>query len=154
VSEGDETALTIEQLIERVGDITPRGIRYYIQRGLLPRPVFRGPGTVYPLEYVARIQAIRRLQGEHRSLEFIKKRLARLDADAIRRIAEGAPVAVSKPGPVEPTSPAARRPGGGLWVRWELVPGLELSMSEGADAATRALAEALRDEAARLRGKG
>ncbi len=153
---GEHDGLTMDELIARVGNISPRGVRYYIQRGLLPRPVLRGPSTVYPAECVVRVRAIHRLQAAGLSLDEVARRLAGVDLDAIGRIAEGLPPEKPAP-PAEPSpapAPPARKPGGGLWVRWELVPGLELTMSEGADEATRALAEALRDEVARRRGVG
>jgi DNA-binding transcriptional MerR regulator len=49
-------------------DIPARTIRFYIARGLLEGPVKAGRGAVYTEEHLARLQKIKKLQGEGRML--------------------------------------------------------------------------------------
>ena len=63
--------------------VTPRTVRYYVQRGLLPAPATRGPGTRYDRPYLDRLQLIRRLQREHLPLAEIRKRLESLDDSSV-----------------------------------------------------------------------
>lgn len=147
--------------------VSPRTVRYYVQRGLLPAPPFRGPDTVYGEEHLLRLKAIRALQARFLPLDAIQVELARLDADALRRLAESGPVTEPVPAPpaapapvkalekaleVEPEASAARPPGSRAgsqarvagYQRWELAPGLELHLAETADAKVRGLAEKVR----------
>jgi DNA-binding transcriptional MerR regulator len=142
----------LAELAAAVG-VSPRTVRYYVQRGLLPAPPFRGPDTVYGEEHRVRLKAIRVLQARFLPLDAIQAELARLSPEALRELAEAevptslVPPAVA-PEPVAP--PAVSLPGasGGPaakgYQRWELAPGLELHLSNSADEKTRALAERLR----------
>ncbi|GIW96086.1 MAG: hypothetical protein KatS3mg110_4127 [Pirellulaceae bacterium] len=66
--------MNLQQLAERVGT-TPRTIRYYIARGLVPGPVGAGPRAYYTEEHVRRIEEVRRLQDEGLTLGEIQRRL-------------------------------------------------------------------------------
>ncbi|MFP2962686.1 MerR family transcriptional regulator [Myxococcus sp. 1LA] len=142
----------LAELAEAVG-VSPRTVRYYVQRGLLPAPPFRGPDTVYGEEHLVRLKAIRVLQARFLPLDAIQAELQRLSLDELRQLADSdatptLPVyAQPAPGPatVAPQQ-APRRPATGLnrYERWELLPGLELHVSEAADTKTRALAERVR----------
>src|SRR5262249_35426490 len=149
--------MRLSDLAERAG-IPPRTVRYYVQRGLLPAPRFRGPDTAYEEEHLIRLRAIRRLQERFFPLDAIQVELARMTPDAIRALAEGAEpsplTATTAPPALAPASvPRSARSqvdGGSVWERWELAPGLELHLSQAAGALSRSLAQKLRDIA---RGK-
>jgi DNA-binding transcriptional MerR regulator len=66
--------LTIDELARRTA-MTVRNIRAHQSRGLLPPPEVRGRTGYYGPEHVARIQAIRELQGEGFNLEAIRRLL-------------------------------------------------------------------------------
>ena len=149
--------MRLSDLAERAG-IPPRTVRYYVQRGLLPAPRFRGPDTAYEEEHLIRLRAIRRLQERFFPLDAIQVELARMTPEAIRALAEGA-----EPSPLTAIKAAAAAAvavlrsataqrsalvadgNGAAWERWELAPGLELHLSQAAGAAERSLAQKLRD---------
>ena len=148
----------LAELASEVG-VSPRTVRYYVQRGLLPAPPFRGPDTVYGEEHLLRLKAIRVLQGRFLPLDAIQVELSRLSPDALRALAEsgGTPVPAVAPAPLKAPEPAekeeaARPPGSRAdsqakvagYQRWELAPGLELHLAETADAKVRALVERVR----------
>lgn len=145
----DEWKLT--ELAAEAG-VSPRTVRYYVQRGLLPAPPFKGPDTVYGEEHLVRLKAIRALQARFLPLDAIQVELARLSPEELKALAHatvpplpgppGAP-----PGPIgAPVSPPPVAPPEAVtrWRRWELAPGLELHLADTADEKTRALAEHLR----------
>lgn len=131
----------LTELAEAVG-VSPRTVRYYVQRGLLPAPPFRGPDTVYGEEHLVRLKAIRVLQARFLPLDAIQAELQRLSLDELRQLADSD----ATPTPPVYAQPAPRRPATALnrYERWELLPGLELHVSEAADTKTRALAERVR----------
>ena len=130
-----------------------RTVRYYVQRGLLPAPEFRGPDTAYGEEHLHRLKAIRVLQERHLPLDAIEATLASRSPEEIARIAKGkVPDAVELP-PVVSRSPALPAgPSSERVTRHTLAPGLELHLSDQASPEVRALAEALLREAARPKG--
>ncbi|CAM3516567.1 MerR family transcriptional regulator [Corallococcus sp. ZKHCc1 1396] len=140
-----QTEWKLTALAEAVG-VSPRTVRYYVQRGLLPAPPFKGPDTVYGEEHLVRLKAIRVLQARFLPLDAIQAELLRLSPEELRRLAE-APV---PPTPEAPPRPLAKNPGKDPTVevaryqRWLLAPGLELHVSEQAEAKVRALAERVR----------
>jgi len=81
-------ALKIEDLAERSG-VSVRTIRYYLQRGLLPPPIFRGRETIYAQSTVERLKAIRQLQARMLPLEAIASLLEPLPSSSIALVAEG-----------------------------------------------------------------
>ncbi|WNG31368.1 MerR family transcriptional regulator [Cystobacter fuscus] len=141
----------LSELAEAVG-VTPRTVRYYVQRGLLPAPPFKGPDTVYGEEHLLRLKAIRVLQARFLPLDAIQVELARLTPEALQALAEAEPSApppvpspaASAPAPISPPESTAPSASPTSWRRWELAPGLELHLADTADAKTRALAEHLR----------
>ncbi len=148
-----EGKCSLTDLAKRAG-ITPRTVKYYIQRGLLPAPLFRGPDTGYEEDYLHRLRAIRRLQERFLPLDAIRVELQRRTPEAIRALAEGGeafPLAPPKQtaNVVEPARAAAADVP--AWERWELAPGVELHVSQAAAAQSRALAERLRDIAKQAR---
>lgn len=144
--------LKLDELAERAG-VSPRTVRYYVQRGLLPAPEFRGPDTAYGEEHLHRLKAIRVLQERHLPLDAIEATLASRSPEEIARIAKGrVPDAVESPpvvsrSPAPPAAPSSERV-----TRHTLAPGLELHLSDQASPEVRALADTLLREAARPKG--
>nr|WP_255653417.1 MerR family transcriptional regulator [Myxococcus sp. XM-1-1-1] len=142
----------LAELAEEAG-VSPRTVRYYVQRGLLPAPPFKGPDTVYGEEHLIRLKAIRVLQARFLPLDAIQAELLRLTPDELRKLAESAPTPTPptygpatspEPQNVAPAPPVRRPNGASNYQRWELAPGLELHVSDSAEAKTRALAERVR----------
>lgn len=144
----------LEELAQEVG-VSPRTVRYYVQRGLLPAPEFRGKDTAYTHEHQVRLRAIRRLQEHYFPLDAIQVVLERRSPHEIGRIADGHDLPAAQ---VEPETPLATRPHRATkdvaWVRHTLVKGLELHVSDETDEATRALADDVRRFVERRRAPG
>jgi DNA-binding transcriptional MerR regulator len=124
--------------------VSPRTVRYYVQRGLLPAPPFRGPDTVYGEEHLLRLKAIRALQARFLPLDAIQAELAGLEPEALRALASAPPAEPPAPSPAASARRAAPPLPVTRWQRWELAPGLELHLADSADTKTRALAERVR----------
>ncbi len=84
----DDGGRKLEEVAKAAG-VSPRTVRYYIQRGLLPQPSFRGPDTVYGNEHVVRLRAIRRLQDAYWPLDAISGLFASKTEREIASIADG-----------------------------------------------------------------
>lgn len=150
-----QTEWKLAELAQEAG-VSPRTVRYYVQRGLLPAPPFRGPDTVYGEEHLVRLKAIRVLQARFLPLDAIQAELQRLSLEELRQLAAAdatptPPTYVPPPpgviGDVRAPAPLGVGPRSVVmarYQRWELAPGLELHVSEGADAKVRALAERVR----------
>jgi DNA-binding transcriptional MerR regulator len=133
----------LEELAEAAG-VSPRTVRYYVQRGLLPAPAFRGRDTVYDEDHLIKLRAIRRLQEQYLPLDAIQIELARRSRAELEEISKGAaPPRDDRPVLVPPP---VREPE--KWVRWELRPGVELLASERAGV-TRELVDVLKQAIAR-----
>jgi Ca-activated chloride channel family protein len=152
----------LEDLARRAG-VSPRTVRYYVQRGLVPAPAFRGPDTAYGEEHLATLLAVKRLQEDFWPLDAIAGAIAGRSIDELHRIGEGklqprrpgaqsAPNAPNAPSEPEVTpkkrkaakesareeaTPIARAKG----ERIELARGLELWIDETASDATKALVD-------------
>jgi DNA-binding transcriptional MerR regulator len=138
-----EKTWKLEELAEKAG-VSPRTVRYYVQRGLLPAPVFKGRDTVYGAEHLLRLKAIRKLQEKFLPLDAIQVELERRSAgDLEKLIAEKEQVMVTVP---PPTQHPYRAPppfvftSDERWVRYRLADGLELHLSDDASDETRELA--------------
>ncbi|WP_224248561.1 helix-turn-helix domain-containing protein [Hyalangium gracile] len=152
-----QTEWKLAELAAEAG-VSPRTVRYYVQRGLLPAPPFKGPDTVYGEEHLRRLKAIRVLQARFLPLDAIQVELARLSPEELRALAESeVPTDILPPPPaaapeplkaaeVSTTGPASagRQVQVAGYRRWELAPGLELHLADTADDKTRALAERVR----------
>lgn len=145
-----ETSYKLEELAAAAG-VSSRTVRYYVQRGLLSAPVFRGRDTAYGEDHLLRLRAIKRLQERFVSLDAIQAELEQRSREELEEVAAGGelpaggtpPGAASAPLPF-PGAPFLRGgplPAGERFVRYVLRPGLELHLSEGADAAARTLCE-------------
>src|SRR5438552_7881 len=89
-AERTRTAWKLSELAEEAG-VSARTIRYYVQRGLLPAPPFKGPDTVYGPEHLLRLKAIQRLQAQYLPLDAIQVELVRRSAEQLRELAAPAP---------------------------------------------------------------
>ncbi len=135
--------MTLAELSKRAG-MTPRTVRFYLHRGLLLAPRFRGRHTGYKEENLPRLQAIRRLQDRFLPLDAIKVELQRMTLEQIRDLARGGKTPPLAPVPaIPPDPPTAKVDDVATWQRWQLAPGLELHLSQSADGRSRALAESL-----------
>lgn len=83
-----QTNYKLDELAREAGT-SPRTVRYYVQRGLLPAPTFRGRDTGYGREHLVRLRAIKRLQEEYFPLDAIAAELASRSLADIERIADG-----------------------------------------------------------------
>lgn len=141
----------LDELAERAG-VSARTVRYYVQRGLVPAPEFRGPETAYGPEHLARLKAIRVLQARHLPLDAIQAALASRTHDEVARIAKGElPAALDATPPLSRSDDDALPEGEGV-TRYTLAQGLELHIHDTASPQVRALADALRREAAHREG--
>lgn len=78
----------LEELAREAGT-SARTVRYYVQRGLLPAPAFRGKDTGYGREHLVRLRAIKRLQEAYFPLDAIAAELASRSIADIERIGDG-----------------------------------------------------------------
>jgi Ca-activated chloride channel family protein len=153
-----QTEWKLAELAAEVG-LSPRTVRYYVQRGLLPAPPFKGPDTVYGEEHLLKLKAIRVLQGRFLPLDAIQVELLRLSPDELRTLASTPAPNDILPPPPPPAAPeplkaseasiagrgsTARAVTVAGYRRWELAPGLELHLADNADEKSRALAERVR----------
>ena len=154
MSTAKSTEWKLSELAQAVG-VSPRTVRYYVQRGLLPAPPFRGPDTVYGEEHLVRLRAIRVLQARFLPLDAIQAELDQKDLAALRELVaqgephavpplRGPPVAPPASAPAAPPETTSREPEATGWRRWELAPGLELHLADTADEKTQNLARHLR----------
>lgn len=123
--------LKLDELANRAG-VSPRTIRYYIQRGLLAAPEFKGPDTAYDDRHLLALRAIKRLQDDHWPLDAIASALDGKSSAELKKIAErglGSGAVASSPPPAR----AGRR-----GERITLADGIELWVDDSAD---RALVE-------------
>ena len=131
------SSLKLDELASRAG-VSPRTVRYYIQRGLLPPAEFRGPDTAYDERHLQALRAIKRLQEEYLPLDAIASALEGKSEAELRRIAEkglGSAAKVTREEPVK--KPQTR---GVRGERLHLADGIELWVEEGAN---RTLVDAL-----------
>lgn len=124
----------LEELAKEAG-VSPRTVRYYVQRGLLPAPQFRGKDTAYDEEHLLRLRAIRKLQDQFLPLDAIQAELARRTTRELEELvssgsAHPRPLPTPLPPPYRAPPPHATR--AERWTRWELAPGVELHVSDRA----------------------
>jgi Ca-activated chloride channel family protein len=132
----DDAPYGIEDLA-RLGGVSRRTIRYYIQEGLLPAPLGLGRGRHYGPDHLAQLTAVKALQGRGLSLDEVRRELETLP---LHGFAASASPAVWDPARAQPPSePAVARPTpagparppmeASAWQRVELVPGVELHVN-------------------------
>jgi DNA-binding transcriptional MerR regulator len=146
----NSVTMKLEELAKQSG-VSARTVRYYVQRGLLPAPEFRGRDTTYNEVHLHRLKAIRKLQERFLPLDAIETELKRSSAEEIRKLGEGVQESKreSKAHPYREPVQLVPRAEATEWVRWEILPGLEIHVSDRANAMTRSLAEELRAYAER-----
>jgi DNA-binding transcriptional MerR regulator len=83
--------------LARLADVTPRTVRYYVHRGLLPSPEAAGPATRYGDGHLLRLRLIRLLQREHLPLAEIRTRLERMNDGEVETALRGAPATSPEP---------------------------------------------------------
>lgn len=138
----------LDDLAARSG-FSVRTLRYYLSRGLLPAPAFRGPETSYDESYLLRLQAIRALSAAHEPLDAIAERLANVTPTELARLAAGeAPASAEHPATAVPPAAPARFPLERT-VRFRLAEGLTLEARDPLDAESERL---LRSILEHLRG--
>lgn len=98
--------------LARLGGVSRRTVRYYVQEGLIPPPLGVGRGNHYGPEHLDRILQVKALQEAGRTLDEIRRTSTDVDAEA----SAGQPVAV----------PTIER---SLWRRITLAPGVELHIA-------------------------
>jgi DNA-binding transcriptional MerR regulator len=72
--------------LTRAANVSIRTVRYYIAEGLLPPPVAAGPASFYTQDHLDRLRLIAHLKAHYLPLKEIRRRLAGLPGDEIRRI--------------------------------------------------------------------
>lgn len=135
--------------LARASGVSARTVRYYVQRGLLPAPDFRGKDSAYRHEHLVRLRAIRRLQDAFFPLDAIAVELERRSVPEIARIADGREIPAARTH-VEESAPrrasAARKVEAPLstpertFRRITLAPGVELEIAADAPASSQRLA--------------
>ena len=120
--------------LARLTGATARSIRYWVRREVLPAPRHKGPQTRYAAGCVARIEALRLLQGQGASLRDIRRRFDNATPTEIEAWVHPAPPPAAAPAP---DAPAWRAEG---WQRLTLVPGLELHVRDDGGEAVRQIA--------------
>ena len=128
--------------LAKAGGTSPRTVRYYVQRGLLPPPIFKGKDSAYGRDHLVRLQAIKKLQGDYLPLDAIAAELEGKAIEEIEAIAKSGPRPVPSPD-VRPqqivvTTPLVRADS---WRRHEIARGLEIHLADDASTETKSLAE-------------
>lgn len=160
-SKQDESGLKLDELAERAG-VSARTVRYYVQRGLLAPPVFRGRDTVYGEGHLLRLRLIKRLQdARFLPLDAIAAELAGKRDEEVRALlermdrGERRAVTAATAGPIGPLRARARpieREAGERWTRVTIADGVELSVRDDVEWDVARLAEQLREAMRRRRG--
>jgi Ca-activated chloride channel family protein len=131
----------LDELAKAAGT-SARTVRYYVQRGLLPPPVFKGKDSAYAEDHLVRLAAIKKLQGDYLPLDAIAAELEGRSIEEIEAIAKSSP----RPLPSHDVHPqkivvAAPLVRAHSWRRHEIARGLEMNVADDASGETKALAE-------------
>lgn len=103
-----------------------RTVRYYISLGLVDAPGGRrGTFALYAAKHLLQILAIKKLQAEYLPIKKIETLMAGRDVAQLEALL-GGPVDVLAEAPPPRAEPAAR------WSRFEVHPGVELHVRDGA----------------------
>lgn len=130
--------LRMRDLVKATG-ATARAIRFYVERGLLPKAEGRGTGLNYNEEHLVRLRAVRRLRAQRLDVDQMLARLGKMSAEDIARL--GAPPAPPPgPSPAPGAVAPARAYPAERWERVALLPGLELHVRGDAGALVRRMA--------------
>jgi DNA-binding transcriptional MerR regulator len=102
--------LLIHELAERAG-ISVRTIRYYIDEGLLPQPSYQGKYSYYSLNYLDRLELIRRLKESYLPLREIREIMNSLTDDQVSMRLTELPPSSPKFSTEQPSHQPAAKPG-------------------------------------------
>lgn len=102
--------LLIHELAERAG-ISVRTIRYYIEEGLLPQPSYQGKYSYYDLNYLDRLELIRRLKDSYLPLREIREIMSSLSDDEVQLKLKELPMTSQKQGSEPLPAQQAGKPG-------------------------------------------
>ena len=122
----DEPGYFNIQTLARKTGITRRTIRYYVQRGLIPRPEGGGRGHYYTKDHLDSIKKIQQLSSQGVPLEAIKRLVS---GGGIAEAARQEPAAPSYSEPAESTFPMSHK---SQWIRINLGTDVELSFKKDA----------------------
>jgi DNA-binding transcriptional MerR regulator len=147
----DELGLKLDELAEKA-EVSARTVRYYVQRGLLAPPVFRGRDTVYGEGHLLRLRLIKRLQDERfLPLDAIAAELAGKSDAEVRALlermdrSERRAVTAAPTGPVRVRARHGDREASERWTRVTIADGVELSVRDDVEwDVARLLREAMR----------
>lgn len=156
----DEATWTMDELLDRLRVALPRyrvtdvpdarTVRYYISLGLVDAPgARRGTFALYSPKHLLQVLTIKKLQAEYLPIKKIETLMAGRGAAQLEALL-GGPVDVLALAPTR--SPAPRAEPAARWSRFEVHPGVELHLRDGApldraqlDAIGLELARILRD---------
>lgn len=127
--------------LARASGTSARTIRYYVQRGLLPSPRFRGRDTAYDGGHLVRLRAIRRLQEAFFPLDAIAAELARRSLAELERLADGRTPLDAPPAPRAPSEPSTPPVEPRTLRAIDLADGVSLLVDDAAPAESRRLVE-------------
>jgi DNA-binding transcriptional MerR regulator len=116
VEKSGSVVYNLHNLAKKTG-LTRRTIRYYVQRGLLPRPEGGGRGHYYTEEHLARIELIQQWRSQGVPLEKMKELL----------LGQGVVRAAHSLAEVPPVKPEISH-----WIRVSIGPDVEFSFTPGA----------------------
>ena len=124
--------------LARLGGVSRRTVRYYVQEGLLPAPEGAGRGAHYGPRHLDQLLAVKSMQEQGLSLDEVRDALARPRParHPVRHSYRREWSAHAADAPMPPSSPASagapaphpivpRTP----WTRVELLPGVEIHVS-------------------------
>jgi DNA-binding transcriptional MerR regulator len=139
--------------LARLTGISPRTLRLYLQKQVLPRAPFSGSATRYQRRHLLSLLAIRRLRTrEGLDLAAIRTRLAALPAPELETFATEdipqGPLAEAlglRPAPPPRNEPAPVMPRVPRWARLELALGLELHVRDDASGQVLELVRRVRE---------
>ncbi len=138
----------LDQLALAAG-VSPRTVRYYVQRGLLAAPVFRAKDTAYDQSHLVRLRAIKKLQEAFLPLDAIASTLANMSAEAIETLADGGGTHLAHLAAQYTPARAATAPEAEHVTRYSLGEGVEVLVSSHASDQERALVAKILDLANR-----
>ena len=134
--------LSLAELAAQAG-VTPRAVRYYLARGVLPPPEFRGSRTRYDHNHLARLFAILGMRKERLDLDAIRRRLTTLttaDLEAYLPPPTPPPTTTTSFTPLLPPTYASAR-----WEHVTLLPGVELHVRADASPVVRKVVQEIVD---------
>ena len=99
--------------LARLGGVSRRTVRYYVQEGLIPPPFGVGRGNHYGAEHLEQILRVKALQEAGRTLDEIREGSADRNVALPGRAREEGPIGIER----------------ALWRRLTLAPGVELHVA-------------------------